>query len=75
MLLQGLNNPRQLARHDPVQGIEGVIDPVIGQAILGKIVGADFFGPHSPADGGAVTGNGFFFFCLLPFEKFGSKQT
>ena len=48
--LEGVDDLVELAFHDRVEGVEGQVDAVVGQAVLREIVGADALGAVAGAD-------------------------
>ena len=74
-LLKGVGEFLDLSLHDAFHIVGGVVDAVVGDAGLGKVVGADFFGAVAGTDLGTARGGVFLgFFLHFDFVKFGAQD-
>ena len=70
-VLEGSQQLVEFALNDLVKVLPFFVDPVVGDAVLREVVGADLFGPHASADSGAVVTELLLFFRFFHLPKLG----
>lgn len=71
---KSFDNRQEIAGHDAVECFPGFFDAVVGDPILGEVIGADFFRPHAAAGTLAGLGGLRGDFFLLQLIKLGPEQ-